>query len=55
MIELNKQHVIEKPDVIKMTSEERMALFCKYPAIFQSSITLMYPDIDGKNRRYPNS
>lgn len=51
----NKQHVIENPDVVKMTSEERINLFCKYPAIYQMAITRMYPDIDGNNRRYPNA
>ena len=54
-MEINKQHMIENPDVIKMTSEERIALLAKYPALYQRSITLMYPDIDGKNRRYPNT
>lgn len=50
-----KEHIIQTKDVVQMTSEERMNLFCKYPAIYQMAITRMYPDIDGKNRRYPNA
>ena len=48
-MELKKDNVIQQIDLAKATSEERIAVLAKNPALFYMGINAMYHNIDGRN------
>lgn len=52
MAQINRpSYLVSMPDPVSMSSEDRINLLAKYPAIFNVLRSQMYADIDGKNRR----